>query len=299
MCVPGCLETMRAAPRLGLVAHRQFRAVVMSAGGGSPQAAAPSAPTSVDLAPADLASPHAKRLAGAIGPFVAVLDLTHPLSPAFPVFPGDPAIEVMPYATLAEDGYNMKAWHLVEHTGTHLDAPIHFCDSGASVETIDAATLVAPLAVIDVTAQARDNPDYQLSCDDLSAWEAQHGRLPQGACVAMHSGWGEFAIADPERFVGRDEAGTLHFPGFAPDAARWLMAERRIVGLAVDTLSLDHGPSLDFPTHQVWLPSGRWGLENVANLDQAPPAGAVLVVGLPKVTGATGAPVRLLAMVTA
>lgn len=282
MCVPGCMATVRISAPRGLV----------------PFASAGVRPAAGPLH-ANAAASHSARTCGAPAPFVAVLDLTHTLSPAFPVFPGDPAIELTPYATLGADGYNMNAWHLVEHTGTHLDAPVHFSDDGASVDAIEVSSLVVPLAVVDIVAKARENVDYQLSCDDLGEWEAQYGRLPQGACVAMHSGWGWLAIDDPVRFVGRDGDGTLHFPGIAPEAARWLLQERQIVGLAVDTLSLDHGPSRDYPTHRLWLPSGRWGLENVANLDQAPSVGAVLVVGLPKVKGATGAPVRVLALMPA
>ena len=135
-----------------------------------------------------------------------------------------------------------------------------------------------------------------LSRADLAAWEEKNGRLPNGCCVAMHSGWGRLATADPARFIGRDVNGTMHFPGVGPDAAEWLLKERQVTGLAVDTLSLDNGPSADFKTHYLWLPSGRWGLENVANLDRVPAAGATLVVGLPKVKDATGAPVRLFAL---
>jgi kynurenine formamidase len=89
----------------------------------------------------------------------------------------------------------------------------------------------------------------------------------------------------------------MHFPGIDPQAAEWLIRERRIAGLAVDTLSLDHGPSRDFRTHQLWLPSGRWGIENIANLDQVPAAGATIVVGLPKVKDASGGPARILALI--
>jgi kynurenine formamidase len=89
---------------------------------------------------------------------------------------------------------------------------------------------------------------------------------------------------------------VFHFPGVSPEAAEWLMKERKVVGLAVDTLSLDHGPSKDFKVHRAWLPSGRWGLENVANLDKVPASGATLVVGVAKVKGATGAPARLIAL---
>jgi kynurenine formamidase len=91
--------------------------------------------------------------------------------------------------------------------------------------------------------------------------------------------------------------GGLHFPGFSAEAAQWLMKERRVTGIAVDTMSLDNGASKDFKVHYSWLPSGRWGLENVAALDQVPANGATLVVGIPKVKDATGGPTRLMALV--
>ena len=132
--------------------------------------------------------------------------------------------------------------------------------------------------------------------EDIEAWISANGDLPAGACVAMHSGWARY-VTDEAKYTGKDAAGSFHFPGVSPDAAQWLMTERKAAGLAVDTLSLDHGASKDFKTHYLWLPTGRWGLENVANLDQVPPAGATLVVGAPKVKDATGGPVRLIALV--
>jgi len=185
---------------------------------------------------------------------------------------------------------------VIEHAGTHLDAPIHFSADGAAADAIAADALVVPLAVVDVSGNARTNPDYLLSRDDVLAWEKAHGRLPAGCCVAMRSGWDKLA-GDGGKFTGRDIGGTYHFPGVDPDAAKWLIGQRQVRGLAVDTLSLDNGPSKDFGTHHAWLPSGRWGLENVANLDQVPAAGATLVVGAPKVKDATGGPTRLFALV--
>jgi kynurenine formamidase len=111
----------------------------------------------------------------------------------------------------------------------------------------------------------------------------------------MHSGWAKHVGSD--RFAGKDAQGVLHFPGFHPEATDWLMQERRVRGMAVDTLSLDFGASKDFKTHYAWLPSGRWGLECVANLDRVPARGATLVVGAPKIRGATGGPTRVLALV--
>jgi kynurenine formamidase len=112
----------------------------------------------------------------------------------------------------------------------------------------------------------------------------------------MHSGWARH-VGDAAKYTGKDAAGVFHFPGVSPEAAQWLMTERKVLGLAVDTLSLDVGTSKDFKVHYSWLPSGRWGLENAAHLDQVPASGATLVVGLPKVKDATGGPVRLIALV--
>jgi len=119
--------------------------------------------------------------------------------------------------------------------------------------------------------------------------------LPENCCVAMNSGWMQHFGTDKYRNAGAD--GILHFPGFHPDAAKLMMGERRVVGMAVDTLSLDHGASPDFATHYAWLPSGRWGMECVANLDEVPLKGATLVVGGPKIAGATGGPSRLFALI--
>jgi kynurenine formamidase len=112
----------------------------------------------------------------------------------------------------------------------------------------------------------------------------------------MNSGWQQH-VTNAAKFVGKDAAGVMHFPGIHPEATEWLVKERSVVGLAVDTLSLDPGNSKDFKTHYTWLPTGRWGIENIANLDKVPATGATLVAGLPKVKDATGGPARILAMV--
>jgi kynurenine formamidase len=153
---------------------------------------------------------------------------------------------------------------------------------------------VVPLVVVDIAGKAQDDPDALLTPDDLLAFEATHGAIPAHSCVAMRSGWERF-VAGPG-FCNVDAQGVMHFPGFHPDATAFLI-ERDAVGLAVDTLSLDHGVSRDFPTHRAWLPTGRWGLEAVANLATLPPVGATIVVGGPKIEGATGGPARVLALV--
>ncbi len=110
----------------------------------------------------------------------------------------------------------------MEHAGTHLDAPIHFSENGATADRIDVASLVVPLAVVDVSEQAAKNADYQMTRADLEAYEKKHGRIPDNACVAMHSGWARYA-ADDAKFTGKDAAGAFHFPGVSPDAAQWLL----------------------------------------------------------------------------
>jgi kynurenine formamidase len=273
MCVPGCQEAVRAA-----LSRRGFFRGAAAAG----FVATAVSPVQAQRAPSRS--------------FTRTVDLTHVMSPEFPTFFGVPGIEMEKKFDLKKDGFNLYWWRIIEHAGTHLDAPIHFSEAGNTVDKIPADTLVVPLAVIDVSAKAAQNPDYMLSRDDLAAWEKKNRRLPDNCCVAMHSGWGRY-VGDAAKFTGKDAAGVFHFPGVSPDAAQWLMTERKVLGLGVDTLSLDVGTSKDFKVHYSWLPSGRWGLENVANLDQVPATGATLVVGVPKVKNATGGPVRLIALV--
>ncbi|HEY1245240.1 MAG TPA: cyclase family protein [Hyphomicrobiaceae bacterium] len=274
MCAPGCMEHVRSR-----LSRRGF-----FKGTGAVAAAAVAA-----------ACTPGEAEAHTFPRFSRVADLTHTHSPEFPTFFGTPGVTLKRLKELKADGFNMFEWTVLEHAGTHMDAPIHFSDSGDTVDMLPASQLVLPLAVIDVAAKAAADPDYRVTPADLRAWERRHGRLPRGCCVAMHSGWARHVGSD--RFLGKDAQGGLHFPGFHPEAADWLMKERRVRGMAVDTLSLDYGASKDFKTHYAWLPSGRWGLECVANLDRVPPRGATLVVGAPKIKGATGGPTRLLALI--
>jgi kynurenine formamidase len=273
MCVPGCLERVQAG-----LNRRGFL------GGAAGAAAAATAMAAVR--PAVAAEPRS---------FTRVVDLTHTLSPTFPTFDGKPGVALEDGFTLAKDGYNLKIWTLNEHTGTHMDSPFHFSQDGWAVERIPAANLVCPLCVVDITARAAEDADAQLTPDDIRAFEGKHGPIPTGACVAMRSGWDRHA-GEATKFRNADEAGVMHFPGFHPEAAAMLMEGREVVGIASDTLSLDFGASKDFAAHRVWLPTGRWGIECIASLAELPATGATLVVGAPKVEGATGGPVRLLAL---
>jgi kynurenine formamidase len=176
-----------------------------------------------------------------------------------------------------------------------MDAPAHFAEGGDTAELIPVERLIAPLAVVDISARAVEDPDAQLMPDDILAWETANGPLPAGALVAMYSGW-ESRLSDPATFVNQDASGVQHYPGFHPDAAALLVEERDIVGIGVDTLSQDFGASTDFATHVAICGSGRYGIENLANLRQVPPVGAYVVIGGPKHRAASGGPTRAFAL---
>ncbi|MBX9596447.1 MAG: cyclase family protein, partial [Roseomonas sp.] len=173
-------------------------------------------------------------------PVTRVVDLTHTLHPAFPTFGGTPAIEIEQVLSFAKDGYNINKLTYTEHVGTHFDAPIHFSAAGATVDALPVASLVCPLFVLDVTAKAAADPDYQATPEDLAALEASAGRLPAGACLALRSGW-DAHVAGP-MFRNAGAGGAMRFPGFRPDLVP-LLLERGVAGVAVDTLSLDLGGS--------------------------------------------------------
>lgn len=224
-----------------------------------------------------------------------VEDLTHDLYRDFPTYFGEPGINHRPLFNFADNGFNLNEYVVVEHTGTHMDAPLHFSADGQGVSEVPVGSLVCPLVVIDIRAKADADDEAEVTPDDLGAWIAAHGPIPDGACVAMLSGW-ERHIGTP-KFRNADAEGRQHYPGFHVEAARMLLEETSAVGIASDTLSLDIGSSADFSTHYAWLPANRWGLENVANLDRVPAAGATLMVGVPKIRGASGFPARVVAVV--
>ena len=229
-------------------------------------------------------------------PFKRAVDLTHVITEEFPTYFGTQNLDIETLFTFEANGFNMYRWHLVEHTGTHMDAPFHFSPDGMSADVIPLSMLIVPLVVVDIREKAETNPDAQLTLDDLRRWEQRYGRIPKDACVAMNSGWAE-KVNTPE-FRNADANGVLHFPGFHAEAAEFLLEERQVNGIAVDTLSLDYGPSPDFAVHYLWLPSNRWGMEAVANLDELPARGTTLIVGGPKIAGATGGISRLIALVS-
>ncbi|MBX2998468.1 MAG: cyclase family protein [Caldilineaceae bacterium] len=279
MCVPACKQKIaRDLGRRGFLRAAAGVAATLGAAACVPSAQLVQVATTTILPAAGLQS------------FSHVVDLTHTLTTDFPTFGGEQQLEIDQLMTLASDGYNLSVWLLNEHTGTHMDAPFHFSD-GPSADQIPVQNLIGPLAVIDIRSKAEADPDAQLTPDDIAAWEASYGPLPDGAIVAMLSGWDEHVRT--EKFRNADDQGGMHFPGFHIEAIEMLLGERNAVGIFVDTLSLDYGQSADFAVHYRWLPANKWGIECVANLGQMPASGATVVVGGPKIAGATGGPTRI------
>ncbi len=224
----------------------------------------------------------------------SIEDMTYTLHPNFPTYFGEPQFSFEQLFNYAEHIFNLNQITVNEHTGTHIDAPLHFSEDGASVDEIAVSNLIAPLCGVDIAARAADDADTRVTPGDIRAWITTNGDIPDGACVAMHSGWANKVDTDGFRnFDGEAQ----HYPGFHVEAAQMLIEETGARSIAVDTLSLDHGISADFATHYAWLPTGRFGIENIAGLDRVPAAGATLVIGAPKHAGGTGGSARIFAMV--
>ncbi|MBD0862970.1 cyclase family protein [Gordonia sp. zg691] len=213
-----------------------------------------------------------------------IVDLTHPLSPSFPVWPGNPPMVSVPTSRVGDrdSGFATNWVSFAEHTGTHVDAPAHKIGRGITVDRIDPAHLVAPLVVISIGARAGQDPRTRLTDRDIDGWESRNGRIPQGALVALHTGW-------QPRTGGADAA------GFSADAVNLLVTERGVVAIGTDTLSVDiRGEAA---AHTAILGAGRYVVEAMAALDSVPPRGATVMVGAPRFAGGSGGPARVLAMV--
>lgn len=188
-----------------------------------------------------------------------------------------------------------------EHGGTHLDAPVHFAEGKLPMDQIPLEQLMGDAVVVDVSAQASANPDYQVAVEDFVAWERVNGPLSKDAIVLLRTGFGKF-WPDRERYMGTAERGAaavakLHFPGLHPDAARWLLAERAIKAIGLDTPSIDYGQSTLFESHRILFEKNIPAFENLANLDQLPSKG-IWVIALPmKIKGGSGGPLRIVARV--
>jgi kynurenine formamidase len=228
-----------------------------------------------------------------------MVDLTYALDDRSPFWPeGSP---VSPFhattaATHQHDGYFLRILQLPEHFGTHMDAPLHFDPKGKSLDEIPMQDFLLGAVVVDVRAAVGSNPDYCLTAEDLEKWEKAHGSLPRGSAVLVLTGWGS-RWPSQEHYMNQDAKGVMHFPGFSVEAAHYLIDHAHPKAIGIDTASIDYGPSQNFEVHQLTMHAGLYHLENLANLEQLPAAGAVIIALPMKLRGGSGGPTRVVALV--
>jgi kynurenine formamidase len=222
--------------------------------------------------------------------FTGVVDLTHPLSLA----PGTHRDSPVRAAGLVRKDL-LRRVAASNSSNTTIDAPAHLVRGMWTVDQIPPERLIAPLSVLDVTDQVRRNPDYEVSVEDIARWEQIHGEIPSGAVVLARTGWGG-RWDSPKDYRNTDKKGVMHFPGYSQQAARFLVEARLALALGIDTLSVDPGSSRTLAVHQYTLAHSVYHLENVANLERVPDAGALVVVAPMKLEGEVDGPVRILAL---
>jgi kynurenine formamidase len=232
-----------------------------------------------------------------------IIDLTHAFDSETIFWPTEEGFVLEKGPEIeTEQGYHYAAhrFRMAEHGGTHIDAPIHFYENRWTLDEIPLDRLVGPAVLVDVASQCAENRDYRVSIADFEAWERHHGRIPGASIILIRTGFGRF-WPDRKLYLGTEERGDaavakLHFPGLAPDAARWLIAERHIHAVGLDTPSIDYGQSKKFETHRILFEANVPAFENLAGLD-ALPASGFTVVALPiKIRGGSGGPLRAIAI---
>ena len=224
-----------------------------------------------------------------------VLDLSYAINDKLVPWPGDEKFfEAKVNASVEKNGYFTRSFWMLEHYGTHLDAPAHFPPGKTTVDQIPVKQLFGPAVVMDVRAQSGKDADYQLTAARIEEWEKQNGRIPEGAIVLLRTGWAS-RWPDVQKYRNQDAQGKMHFPGFSAEGAKLLIG-RKVSGLGCDTLSIDYGASSDYAVHHLSLGAGLYHLENLADMSELPETGAFLVVAPIKLEGGSGGPVRVFAL---
>jgi kynurenine formamidase len=223
-----------------------------------------------------------------------IIDLSHPLYEGMPYWTTGAPFRMIQEADYTDQGYQFYRYEMDENAGTHIDAPAHFIPGKHGIDEIPLEQLLVPAVVMDIQQRVRENHDYRLSDSDIYAWEERYGRVPPQSLVILNTGWYP-RFTNPDGYLNKDENGIMHFPGFAPDSAE-LLVQRDVVGIGIDTPSVDHGPSMDFPVHRVMLGAERYQIENLANLAQLPATGCWVFIGVLKVRKGVEAPARILAL---
>ena len=230
--------------------------------------------------------------------FSMVIDLTQPLSEKFPNWEGTAKspFEARTLGQIEKDGYFSRYISLPEHFATHVDAPAHFAAGRWTVDQIPPERLLGPLVLLDVRYRVRGNADYQIAIDDVANWEQANGQIPAGAIVVAYTGWAS-RWTSMKDYRNADAAGAMHFPGFLPETARFLVESRNVVALGIDTMSVDSGASKSWPVHKYTASRSVYHIENLGDLSRVPEAGALIVAAPAKLAGGSGGPARVLVLV--
>ena len=248
--------------------------------------------------PSSSGSPSPASAAGAKTiTYSRVIDLQHVVSPDIPLWPGDPKVVFKTVATMSKDGYYLRSFTIGEHSATHMNAPNSFiAGDKRAITSYSPEQLVVPAAVIDMRAECAADRDYQLCAEDVVVWEAKNGRLAPGTFVIMYTGWQE-RWSDPEAFFNIDAEGNLHFPGFAGATTKWLLSDRQIAGVGIDTHGVDPGLDTSYATNTQTTAAHKIVIECLGNLDQLPTTGATLVLGILRLKDGSGTPLSVMAFV--
>ncbi|MGV0107214.1 Cyclase family protein [Nostoc sp. DSM 114160] len=228
--------------------------------------------------------------------YTRVIHLSHVIDIDIPQWSGDPTVEFETVAELNNDGYYLRRFSLGEHSATHINAPNSFHSSAVGIDQYPAQSLVVPAVVINVCQATAVNPDYALTIADVLAWEKEYGEISPGCVVILNTGW-QKKWSDKSAFLNHDAQGIPHFPGFGSDATQFLLDERQIVGVGIDTHGVDPGQDNSFAINRLVLEQPRIVLENLTNLDQLPPKGTTLAIAPLRLRGGSGSPVGVLAFV--
>jgi kynurenine formamidase len=240
-------------------------------------------------------APQDSTLQGIPGGKTRVIDLSYAINDKLVPWPGDEKyFEAKINATVEKNGYFTRSFWMLEHYGTHLDAPAHFPPGTATVDQIPPNKLFGPAVLLDVRDEAAKDADYRLPVSKIEKWERAHGRIPPGAIALLRTGWAS-RWPDVQKYRNQDQQGKMHFPGYSVEAAE-LLIDRGVSGLGCDTLSADYGASENFSVHHLALGAGLYHLENLSDLSTVPEAGAFLVVAPIKLEGGSGGPVRVFAL---
>ncbi|AFY99550.1 cyclase family protein [Calothrix sp. PCC 6303] len=227
--------------------------------------------------------------------FSRVIHLSHVVDADIPQWQDDPKVKFTTIARIETQGYFLRELQIGEHSATHMNAPCSFYDNAKSIDEYAADSLIVNAVVIDICKQVQEDPNYQLSVADAIAWEQQQGLIPPQSLVLLHTGWGE-RWENPQAFMNQDAEGNMNFPGFSLDAVKFLLDSRQAAGIGIDTHGVDGGEDTTFAVNRLVLAKQKIVLENLANLEQLPPKGITVVIGILRLRHGSGSPVGILAL---